>query len=94
MFTRFWLSNAFHGKTEWSRCACNKQARGHGGYSGAVPPKLCCAQKNLFLTLNKNKIISPLKYILAPQILKRGYGPGNKTSTNFEKLQSVAGQWL
>jgi len=29
---------------------------------------------------------------LAPQILKRGYGPGNKTSTNFEKLQSVAGQ--
>jgi len=51
------------------------RARGHGGSFGRstspiflCPPtsKLCCAQKNLFWTYNKNKNISSLKRIFPP----------------------------
>jgi len=46
-----------------------EQVRCHGGYSGAVPPKICCAQKNFFKHVIKTKIMYP------PQTLNPGYGP-------------------
>ena len=56
------------------------QARSHGGHSGAVPPefllcppKFCCAQKNLFWTYSKLKILPPQKCVVPHQILKPGY---------------------
>ena len=40
-----------------------------------MPPKFCCAQKNVFETYDENKNLSPIQMYLSPQTLKPDYGP-------------------
>jgi len=70
-------------KASWDGCGYDSRTArpvATGLHSGAVPPQIfcvpqiCCAQKNLFWTYNKNKNLAPLKCILTLQTIKPGYG--------------------
>jgi len=43
--------------------------------SWAVHPKVCCAQKSVFQTYNKNKNLALQKMCFGPQTFKPGFRP-------------------
>ena len=88
MLFMLWIKNTFseclaplhkHEDPQWKtllrRSWPGPQTR--GAFGGSYPQIFFVSPQILFQTYDKNKNLSPLKYILSPQSLKPGYEPGS-----------------